>query len=123
MPKAAAIYTRISSDRDGFALGVERQLTDCRALARDKGWTVSEEYIDNDISAYSGKSRPAYRRMLADIKAGERDAVVVYNADRLHRQPRELEEFMDVCDAAGISDLATCAGDTDLATSDGRFKA
>ncbi|MGZ6527028.1 MAG: recombinase family protein, partial [Actinomycetota bacterium] len=51
MPKAAAIYARISSDRDGLALGVERQLADCRELASRKGWPVAEEYIDNDISA------------------------------------------------------------------------
>ena len=58
MPKApvcAAIYARISSDQDGTALGVTRQIEDCRALAKKLGWTVGEEYVDNDISAYSGK--------------------------------------------------------------------
>ena len=36
--------------------------------------------------------------MLADIATGVVDAVVVYDLDRLHRQPRELEEFFDICD-------------------------
>ena len=121
MPRKAAIYARISSDRDGLSLGVERQLADCRELAARKGWPIAEEYIDNDISAYSGKPRPEYQRMLEDIKAGDRDAVVVYNADRLHRQPKELEEFMELCDAVGLKDMATCSGDTDLATDDGRL--
>ncbi len=64
MPEAAAIYARISSDPDDTRLGVERQLTDCRALAAKKGWPVFREYVDNDASAYSGKHRPAYLEML-----------------------------------------------------------
>ncbi len=59
-------------------------------------------YVDDDRSAYSGKPRPEYRRMLADIADGAIDAVVVWHLDRLHRQPRELEEFFEVCDAVGL---------------------
>ena len=66
--KAAAIYARISSDQTGEGLGVARQLEDCRRLAADRGWTVAAEYVDNDISAYRGKTRPEYARMLADIE-------------------------------------------------------
>jgi hypothetical protein len=47
----------------------------------------------------------------------------VWHQDRLHRQPRELEEFFDVCDKAGVSALASVSGDVDLATHDGRLKA
>jgi len=109
-----AIYARISDDRDGDRLGVGRQLEDCRALAERKGWTVVDEYVDNDISAYKRRVRPAYRQMLADISEGLIDGLVVYHLDRLHRQPRELEEFFDVCDQAGVSDLASVTGDVDL---------
>lgn len=66
-PRAAAIYARISRDVTGEALGVERQLQDSRKLAESRGWVMAEEYVDNDISAYGGKSRPAYERMLTDI--------------------------------------------------------
>lgn len=119
----AAIYARISDDRDGDRLGVGRQLEDCRALAESKGWPVAREYVDNDVSAYKRKVRPEYRQLLADIEAGAIDAVVVYNEDRLHRQPRELEEFFDVCDDAGVRDLASVAGDIDLSTTDGKLMA
>jgi len=96
--KAAAIYARISSDPEGDRLGVSRQREDCEALAARRGWPVAEVYVDDDRSAYSGKPRPEYRRMLADISAKAVDAVLVYNLDRLHRQPRELEAFFDVGD-------------------------
>jgi site-specific DNA recombinase len=120
MPRAAAVYCRISDDREGRQLGVTRQRQDCLALAERKGWTVAEVYTDNDVSAYSGKPRPAYRRMLVDLKEGTRDALVVYDLDRLVRQPRELEEFFDLADAAGLTDYASVTGDLDLANDDHR---
>ncbi len=60
---AVAIYARISRDPDGDMLGVTRQLEDCRAEAERRGWTVAEEYVDDDTSAYSGKERPEYARL------------------------------------------------------------
>lgn len=119
----AAIYARISSDRDGDELGVRRQILDCEKLAERKRWTVTDRYVDNDVSAYSGRVRPEYRRLLEDIAAGLIDAIVVWHLDRLHRQPKELEEFFDAVDAAGITRLASVTGDVDLSTHDGRFMA
>ena len=66
----AAIYARISSDREGEGLGVARQLEDCARKAAENGWHVGDRYVDDDVSAYSGRPRPEYRRLLAD--AGRR---------------------------------------------------
>jgi DNA invertase Pin-like site-specific DNA recombinase len=121
-PAAAAVYCRISLDRAGDGLGVDRQEQLCRKLAADRGWPVAEIYVDNDKSAYSGKPRPAYSRMMRDIEAGLRDAVLCVDLDRLTRRPAELEAFMETADKQGIA-LANVSGDTDLSTSDGRFKA
>lgn len=118
--RSAAIYARISSDQEGAGLGVASQLTDCRRLAESLDWQVGEEYVDNDLSAHSGKVRPAYRRMLADLADGIRDAVVVYHVDRLHRRPIELEQFLEVVTAAGVRHVRFVAGgDVDLANGDG----
>src|SRR4051794_23658042 len=111
---AAAIYARISKDRDGTQLGIQRQLADCRAEADRLGWTVAEEYVDDDISAYSGKRRPAYERMLDDIADGYRDAILVWHIDRLHRRPIELEELYRICQGAGVGDLQTVHGAFDM---------
>jgi site-specific DNA recombinase len=121
--RSVAIYARISSDPSGQALGVARQLEDCRKLAAERGWTVAEEYVDNDISAYSGKTRPAYQRMVSDIGVGLRDGVIVYNLDRLTRRPVELERFAEICEGAGVRQLATVTADVDLGTDDGMFMA
>lgn len=73
---SAAIYARISKDMYGEFLGVRRQEDLCRELADKKNWPVGEVYVDNDISAYQGKRRPAYGRMLSDLESGHRDAVI-----------------------------------------------
>jgi DNA invertase Pin-like site-specific DNA recombinase len=84
---------------------------------------VAEEYVDNDISAYRGKRRPSYERMLEDIRKGRRDAVVVYHTDRLTRRPIELEQFTGVCEASGVRLFATVTADIDLGNDDGMFMA
>ena len=109
-PVAVAIYARISSDQEGTALGVTRQLEDCRKLAAAEGWTVAEEYTDNDVSAFSGKRRPRYEDMLDDLRDGLRDAVIVYHQDRLTRRPIELEQFVEVIEAAKGQHVRFVAG-------------
>lgn len=90
----AAIYARISMDREGEGQGTERQLEDCRELIRSKGWTPVGEYVDNDISAYSGVKRPAFERMLLEL-AETADTLVVWKSDRLARRGRDLQRFLD----------------------------
>lgn len=115
----AAIYLRISADRAGEGLGVARQRADCQQLCATKNWTPVE-YCDNDISAASGKRRPAYEQLLADIRDGRISAVVAWDLDRLHRRPAELEAFVTLADGHGVA-LATVSGDVDLATPQGRL--
>ncbi|MCY0943576.1 recombinase family protein [Streptomyces antarcticus] len=119
----AVIYVRISQDRTGAHLGVDRQLEDCKALAENRGWDVVETYVDNDISAYSGKKRPDYRRMLDDLEQGTATVVVAWHTDRLHRSPTELEEYIDLSQRRGVDTHTVQAGDLDLSTSSGRMTA
>ena len=100
-----------------------RQLEDCERLAAARGWTVVERYVDQDVSAYSGRQRPEYRRMWGDIEGRSIDAVAIYRADRLHRQPRELEAFIDLCNAVGLTNVASVSGDLDLTTHEGQLVA
>ena len=122
-PTRAALYARISQDAEGSGLGVARQEADARALAERRGWEVANVYVDNDLSAYSGKARPAYRRLLSDLKAGQIDAVVAWHPDRLHRSPLELEEFIGLIEAHGAAVETVQAGRVDLSTSAGRLQA
>lgn len=123
MPRKCAIYCRISQDRVGAGLGVERQRKDCEQLAASLGLTVVETYVDNDTSAFSGRPRPAYERLLGDVEDGHVDVVIAWHADRLHRSPAELENYIAVCDPRGVPTYTVRAGEMDLSTASGRMTA
>jgi DNA invertase Pin-like site-specific DNA recombinase len=120
----AAIYTRISSNPDDDKLGVQRQEADARKLCAKNGWTVVEVFCDNDRSAFSQrKHRPAYQAMLDTIRAGKIDIIVAWHPDRLHRQTRELVQFIDLVNLHGVRVETVSAGPYDLSTPSGRVTA
>jgi site-specific DNA recombinase len=123
MSARAAVYARISRDRVGAGLGVDRQEQDCRALAAQLGWSITVVRADNDLSAYTGKPRPGYLALLDDIRAGHVDVVLAWHTDRLHRSPTELEQYIDICEPRGVPTHTVKAGPLDLATPSGRMAA
>ncbi len=121
--RRAAIYVRISEDKVGARLGVERQAADCRELAERLGWTVVATFEDNDVSAYSGKPRPGYRRLETALSDGSVDAVLAWHPDRLHRSPLELEGFINLVEGQRAQVATVQAGEMDLSTPSGRLVA
>lgn len=119
----AVIYTRISKDREGGGLGVERQRQDCQELANSLGWDVAEVFSDNDISAHSGKARPGYNAMLQALESGRAQGIIAWHTDRLHRRPIELESFIEVCDRKGVEVRTVQAGVMDMSTASGQLVA
>lgn len=124
--KRAAIYARISKDRDGKAIGVGRQEGMSRELARTLGYEVTHVLVDNDISAsgFTTRARPGYTELLSLIERREVDGVICWDTDRLHRRPLELEHYITACGGeGGIPTHTVNAGDIDLSTSSGRMVA
>ena len=73
----AAIYLRISLDAAMNGLAIERQREDCKAIAKQRGWTVVHTYVDQSISASKKDvERPDYDAMVASLKRGELDAII-----------------------------------------------
>lgn len=123
VPVPVGTYYRISEDMAGDAKGVARQREDCLNLARLRRWDPVQ-YEDNDLSAYKpGVVRPDFEQMLKDLDAGIIKGIVVYNLDRLTRQPVELERLIKIYDKHPDLIFASLEGDINLATSDGRTMA
>ena len=78
---------------------------------------------DNDISAYSGRLRPGYVALLESMSSGGVDVVVSWHTDRLHRNLTELEEYIALSEASGVSTVTVRAGELDLSTAAGRMVA
>lgn len=117
-----AIYLRISLDPTGEQLAVQRQREDCLKIAAARGWQVIEpHYTDNSVSAWDKrKKRPGYDAMVAGYRDGKFDAIVVWDLDRLTRQPRQLEDWIDAAEERGLK-LVTANGEADLSTDAGRL--
>lgn len=122
-PTRAAVYLRISRDRTGEGLGVERQQEDCIELAERLGWEVSELYVDNDTSAMSSKPRPEYQRMLRDLEEGKAQAIIAWHPDRLYRKVTDLGTLVEACKRNNIQVSTVRSGHVDLTTASGRLVA
>ena len=74
MTTRAAIYVRQSVKKD---IGIQQQLLACRALAADRGWTVVEEFDDNDVGATNPRGpQTAWGRLLRGLDAGEFEMII-----------------------------------------------
>jgi site-specific DNA recombinase len=121
----AVVYTRISRDPEGEALGVARQRLDCLDRASREGWTVVDILVENDVgaSSYSRKPRPVYAELLQRARRREFDVILAYSNSRLTRRPLELEELIRLHEATGVRLCTVVSGDDDLGTADGRMVA
>ncbi|MCI1788623.1 MAG: recombinase family protein [Actinomyces sp.] len=119
--RRVAVYLRISIDQTGERLAVDRQREDCLKLAERRGWEVVGEYVDNSVSASKKNvTRPAYNRLIRDYEAGIFDALICWDLDRLTRQPRQLEDWIDRAETSGLV-VVTANGEADLGTDAGRL--
>ncbi|MFJ2650830.1 recombinase family protein [Streptomyces sp. NPDC087420] len=124
MPVIVGAYERISDDAEDTGAGVERQREDCHALASIRRWDIARDYEDNDLSAYQRKVvRPQFEQMLTDLESGVIKGVVVYDLDRLVRQPRDLERLIDIYEENPGYVFSSYQGDIDLTSPDGRTMA
>lgn len=120
-PRRAATYLRISLDQTGEGLAIARQRDDCARIIRERGWSPAGEFVDNSISASdTRKNRPGYDALVKAFEANEFDALICYDLDRLTRQPRQLEDWIDAAEGRGLA-LVTANGEADLTTDAGRM--
>lgn len=115
-----ALYARISQDAGGRALGVKDQLDTARGFAGDRGYEVVGEFSDNDISAFRGKARPDYQRVLDLARRHQIDRVIVFHLTRLTRNRRERAEFIDDFHEHRVNVSEAKGSDYDLSTTSGR---
>jgi len=109
--KRCAIYTRKSSEegleRDYNSLHAQREA--CEAFIRSQtgeGWRlVSTAYDDGGFSGGT-MERPALQQLLADIRKGLIDVVVVYKVDRLTRALTDFAKMVELFDEQRVSFVA-----------------
>jgi DNA invertase Pin-like site-specific DNA recombinase len=99
MQKRAAIYVRVSTDKQT----VENQVRELRQIAERRGWQVIEEYNDAGISGSKGRDqRPGLDRMLKDASRRRFDVVMAWAIDRLGRSLIDLLGTIQGLEASGV---------------------
>jgi DNA invertase Pin-like site-specific DNA recombinase len=116
------LYVRVSTVRgrqgDSF-ISPELQEEKCRALARARGLAVGQVFTDLDRSG-DRMDRPAFKRVLARIEAGESGGVIVARIDRFARTLiGGLQAIESIEKAGGI--VLTADGEFDTSTATGEL--
>lgn len=120
-PVTAAVYCRVSLAVLGDTTKVEQQEEQCRDACRARGWTVGQVFTDNNRSAWQrNRKRPGWDAMLAGIREGRFGAVASYWGDRIVRQPRDLEDLLDLREGRDLL-FASVVGQYDLNNPDHRM--
>lgn len=118
---AAAVYCRISLAILGDTTKTDDQERQCREVCARRGWTVGEVYTDNSKSAWQrNRKRPGWDAMLDGIRAGRFGAIVSYWGDRIVRQPRDLEDLLDLREIRNLR-FASVMGEYDFDNKDHRM--
>ncbi len=102
-PKTAALYARVSSDRQDVDLSVSAQLRALRDYAQRNGYAVVREYVDE---AESGRvaNRPQFRSML-DAAGGSDapfDEILVWKFSRFTRKREHAVAFKSMLRRRGV---------------------
>ncbi|MFB7596953.1 recombinase family protein [Streptomyces sp. NPDC056160] len=119
-----ATYERISKADAGDEDGVIRQGEDTAELAARRGIPIEgRRFRDNDKSATHGRHRPDYERLMAAVKRGEVDVIIVYLLGRLWRNRRERAEGIELLRKHEVSVLCVKGPELDLTTAAGRLLA
>lgn len=100
----AAIYTRVSTDRQTD----NSQLGELRDHCRRRGWTDPAEY--RDVASGARFTRQGLDRMMADIRRRRLDVVVCFKLDRLGRSLPHLAQLVAELAANGVALVCTSQG-------------
>src|SRR5438477_261310 len=106
--KRCAIYTHKSSEE-----GLEQEFNSlaaqceaCEAFIRSQqheGWVLVRTRYDDGGFSGGNLERPALQQLIADIRAGRIDIVVVYKVDRLTRSLADFARLVELFDAEAVS--------------------
>ena len=97
--KKCGLYLRVSTEdqaREGFSLPEQRERLE--TFCKFKGYEIVDYYEDAGISAKTGKHRPEFERLKADIKAKRINTIVALKLDRITRSIFDWENLITFLD-------------------------
>jgi len=97
MSKQVGIYVRLSKEdaRVGESTSIENQKLLLTSHVADMGWTLREIYQDDGFSG-TNQNRPEFQRMLADVKRGVINTILIKDLSRLGRNYLEVGTLAEI---------------------------
>ena len=114
MKKPVAFYLRVSTKQQSTA----SQLAELTQLADRRGWKY-EIFCDQGQSG-AKESRPAFDRMMKEVRRGKFAAICIWALDRLARSLRQLLEVSSELQRLNV-DLVAVKQDLDTSAASGRL--
>ena len=95
--KQVGIYVRLSKEdsRSGESVSIENQKLMLTKHVSDMGWELREIYQDDGFSG-TNQNRPAFKRMIDDVKAAFINTVLIKDLSRLGRNYLEVGNLAEV---------------------------
>jgi DNA invertase Pin-like site-specific DNA recombinase len=113
-------YVRVSTDEQASqGVSLDAQDARIRAYAVAQAREIDEMVVDAGQSAKT-LQRPGIARILAAIRAGEVEALVVLKLDRLTRSTRDLADLLDLTAKHDVA-LVSLSESLDTSTAAGRM--
>jgi len=91
------IYVRLSNEdsRAGESVSVENQKLMLMKHVKEMGWDLQEIYQDDGFTG-TNQNRPAFQRMMADVKQGFINTILIKDLSRLGRNYLEVGNLAEV---------------------------
>ena len=95
-PYNTALYMRLSRDDENYgdSVSIETQRLVLNTYARDQGFFIVDEYVDDGWSG-TNFERPGFQRMLQDIEAGKVNCVLVKDLSRFGREHVMMDYYLE----------------------------
>ena len=117
-----AIYMRVSTDRqarEGDSIPAQREVLR-KYIDQHEDMIFAGEYLDDGVTG-TKDTRPELQRLLADVRNGSIDLIIVTKMDRLHRSLRNFLNMQDLLDKHHCNWLAVSEPMYDTSTPQGRM--
>ncbi|MCL2409138.1 MAG: recombinase family protein [Oscillospiraceae bacterium] len=95
--KRVGIYVRLSKEdsRAGESISIENQKLMLEKYAKKMGWHVAEIYQDDGFSG-TNQNRPAFQKMMADVRDAVINTILIKDLSRLGRNYLEVGNLAEV---------------------------
>ena len=106
--RRCAVYTRKSSEEglEQSFNSLHAQRAACEAYVASQageGWVLDPQVYDDGGISGGTMERPALQRLLAEVRGGGIDVVVVYKVDRLTRSLLDFARIVEIFDTASTA--------------------